>query len=187
VTEENDYPTLGENDWTQMEQLANGVDAEDIDSPQFEQMILSEDMITKRVLWDVAPHSLVEDVSDFLGLPKTSNEGFEMEHAEAHARQQGVGILIPVLEMLSKVSARSIFATMLVSTEQTDEVTLDGEEFEDNVDKLEAVMFASALSMVGQLVDWGLVHTPHIIPAESMDELREMMQEAMEEDEDSGE
>jgi hypothetical protein len=179
VTEENSLPDFGEHDWTAMEQLANGVPTEDVESEGGE-VILTDEMIVKRVLWDVAPHKMVPQVAEYLGLTQTSEDGTDMEHREVHERMMQGMVIAPYMQMLAKHAARTIFATMLVMEDNTDEVPLDGEEFTENASKFEAVIFAAILSAVTEMIDWGLIHTPHFIIAGPDDDVEELMREARE-------
>jgi hypothetical protein len=42
------------------------------------------------------------------------------------------------------------------------------------------VIFAANISAMGEMIDWGLVHTPHFIIAGSEEEAEEMLREAQE-------
>lgn len=149
-------------DWSDMEQFANGVKEEDIKGASSEHVVLSEAMIANRITWDVAPHDIFEKVAGYLDLPVGSEDVIDAEHQAAHERLNGVLMVAPPLDVLSRLAARTVLATMLVMNDQTDELALGSEEFEDSVEKLEVVIFNATLASIAELVDWGLLHTPHV-------------------------
>jgi hypothetical protein len=173
-------------DWSQMEQLANGAKPEDIASGHSEHVVLSEAMIANRITWDVAPHELFEKVAGYLGLPVGSEDVLDAEHHAAHDRLNSVLMVAPPMDVLSRLAARTVLATMLVMNDQTEELTLDSEEFEDSVEKLEVVIFNATLATIAELVDWGLLHTPHVFGTvgasnpEAMEKISEAIRTAVE-------
>lgn len=179
-----DFP-LPTFDWTQMEQLANGVKEEDLSAPAAgEHVVLTEQMIAQRIAWDVAPHELYEKVAGYLGLQVGSEEVIDKEHEEAHVRLNSVLMVAPPVDVLSRLASRTVLATMLVMNDQEDEMEVDGEEFTDSVDKLEVVVFNSVLAIIAELVDWGLLHTPHVLGtfggnADAMEKVRQAIQKAV--------
>jgi hypothetical protein len=182
VTEENPEVELGEHDWSQMEQLANGVDESEIEPASMRKRVISQDMVRKRVTWDVAPHDEVQAVSDYLGLPAASPEGLEAEHEDAHVRQASVALLMETVEILTAEVARAVVGTMLVMNEGAKEFEVDGEFFTDTVEELEQVIFHSSLSIIAELIDFGLLHTPMLITPEAMGEIMEQVKAEQEED-----
>lgn len=160
MTEESaGFPNLGVHDWTAMEALANGVEEDNVNE-HVVPVVLTEEMILKRVLWDVAPHSLVAEVSKFLGLAPSSEDGLDMEHTEVHQRMLGAMVVAPYAQMLASHTSRAILGTMIVMDEATEQVPLDSEEFNETLAKFEASIFAATLSVLAELIDWNVVHTP---------------------------
>lgn len=180
-----EFPDLPPVDWSQMEQLANGAKEEDLSDTGPSHVVLSDDMIAKRILWDIAPHELFEQVAAHLGVPPSSDDVLDMEHTEAHHRLSRVLMVAPPLDVLSHHAAKAVMATMLVMNDQTDELAADSEEFADSVEKMEVVIFNTVLASIAELVDWGLLHTPHIIGSvgagneEAMAKIAEAIQTAV--------
>lgn len=179
-------------DWEKMEYAVNNggstEGAPDTNIP--EHILLSEDMVLQRMLWDTAPHELYEDVAAYLRMPPSSEEVLEKEHMDSHHRTLRVLIVAPPVDMLARLAAKTIMGTMTVMNGEAESTPYDGEEFTDAVERLEPVLFNVSLSVIGLLVEWGLLHTPHIIGG-SMEDIaeigRRMMeaaQAANEEDED---
>jgi hypothetical protein len=180
-------PDFGKIDWSQMEDLANnGGDTEALAPETFQQIVLSEDMIVKRVVWDLAPHVEIEKIVEFLSLPPASDEIMDKEHAEAHARLEKVFIIGEPVDMLSRIAARAVLATMNVMNDSSDVMDIDSEEFNDAADKLESVIFNSTLSAIAELVDWGLLHTPHILTMEEYQRKMQSHLKGIADDEDEG-
>lgn len=158
-----DFP-MPDVDWSQMEQFANSGKTDDASStPGLSHVVLSEEMVHQRVVWDIAPHELYEQVATYLGLSPSSEDVLDKEHEDAHARLSAVLIVAPPVDLLSKLAAKSVLGTMLVMNDQTEDIPLDSEEYSDSVDKLEVVIFNAVLASIAELVDWGLLHTPHVI------------------------
>jgi hypothetical protein len=137
-------------------------------------LVLSEDMIIKRLLWDLAPHKEIERIAEYLRLQPASEEILDKEHYDSHERLERVFIIGQPLGMLALVSARVTMATMNVMNDAAEAMPVDSEDFTDAVDKLEMVLGNAALAMIAQLVDWGLLHTPHVI---TMEEYQERLHE----------
>lgn len=159
-------------DWDKLE--ADVSDRPDLpEGVTYRRREMTQEMLRKSVLWDVAPHSLVPDVSMYLGLPFASDDGLSKEHDDAHTRLGDMMLLVPPTHLLTKEISRAIVGTMLVMDEGPNQHVhpVDSEGFNDAVAQMEQVTFKAALSVVGHLIDFGLLHTPHLISMEEMDEM----------------
>lgn len=174
MTEEsNEFPEIGEIDWSQMEHLANeNGSLDDAPMPAFSQRILTEVMVNKRMVWDVSPHMAVERISTYLDLPVSSDEGMGMEHAEAHDRMENVRALGSPINLLARAASRAVYANMVVMGEH-ESIPLDGEVFVEQTDALEIVIFNSTLGIISELMDLGLLHTPHLITTEEFEAIKQ--------------
>lgn len=159
-------------DWGQMEHMANSGAEEDAPDVTVSRTVLTDVMINKRLVWDVSPHYEVERISAYLGLPPASDEGLNMEHREAHKRTEGVLVLGPHINLLAESAARAVYSNMIVMGEHEESTPLDSEDFKEQTDALEVVIFNSALAIISELVDWGLLHTPYIVTPEEFEELK---------------
>lgn len=184
MTEETPEFGMGDFDWRDLEYAANNDGSvEGAPQPQTEQRILTPEMVAKRVTWNVAPHDHAAEISAYMGLPAVSDEILEKEHDEAHLRLQEAAVLLPAIHMLAVAAARSILATMVVMNEVADGIEMDSEDFNESAEKLEAVLFEGTVSTFVELMDWGLLHTPHILSPEQFIEYQRIIKEQEEQDE----
>jgi len=106
-------------------------------------------LLTRRLAWDMLPHSLPPSVLRRLGLVPASEEGEEMEHVASHLRlDQLVGIeqqLKPVLPIVKDIMC----AAMLVD--------LDGSSAFLNEEEIGEIVRASCVGMLAHLVNLEVV------------------------------
>lgn len=124
-----------------------------------EVMTLTPDMIKRRLLWDISPHPLVEDISKRLELPEVSPEVFETEHQEAHYR------MIPIQPMWQSLSVLGIYSTEILRAAMVELALAQGEEVDESriveVEQLAPFVIQATASILAELIDVGAIHLPH--------------------------
>lgn len=162
MTEENsEIPEFdfGQIDWSEMEHLANTGSVEGAPEPTAPQsLIITEEMLAKRILWDVAPCNLVPEVAELLELPGGSKDVQEMEHHQSHARMHDLAPIAMLLGEISGHITRSILAATIVANGVEDEV--DEEEFAAQASRLYPAILQSNLTVLAELIDIGVLHFP---------------------------
>jgi hypothetical protein len=134
-------------DWSQLDDLDEGV------AP----LTISEDMLAKRVLWDVVPCRMAVDVVKRMGLQPASPDVEDMEHTESHERLRQVAPVAPFVHAMSRHAAHAVIAAMLVSND----VDLPDDIRVTESDKLHPVLTQATLAVIAELVDVGMLHLPH--------------------------
>lgn len=144
-------------DWTALE--AEVADATAVEGLPPEMTILTMDMLAKRLLWDVVPCPMAEQVRDYLGYAPTSEDVEDREHQESHQRLAKVGPILPFLDQMSHMVTPAIVGTMIVGSD--DEEHTSEEERNDAIAKLQPVLYQTTLAILSELMDMGLLHLPH--------------------------
>lgn len=126
---------------------------DDAEAKGLSMTIVSPDMMRKRITWDIAPCDSAEQVAIKIGLQPASSEVEEMEHFQSHGRLQAVAMLAPVIQMTSVFSAEVVRGAMMV--EHGDAI---GDEQILEAEKLAPLIFATALAIIAELNDVGLIH-----------------------------
>ena len=142
---------------------------EDEDTPSV--IALTPDMLTKRVLWDMLPcHSTererLHQVRDMLELQPSSDEVEEQEHQDSHLRATAIQPILPYVAAFAQHTAIVTRAAMMVGNDETGPI--NPEEVVE-AEKLAAILMASAVSIVAELVDIGVLHLPHWYVMETPD------------------
>ena len=142
----------------------------DEDMEQFERMlgqrpgkpelvVLSSEQLLKRFVWDVSPCQIAKQVVEHLGLTKASEEVEDMEHREAHVRLNGAGPIEPVVKAFSGFTAQVIQGAMIVEHGADSETEA---EMQEHLLQVQAVVYQSAISIIAELLDIGLLKMPNI-------------------------
>lgn len=144
---------FGDFDWKQLEGLGESLDAEEGTA----NFLISPEMLAKRLLWDVTPCSLAEQVRDYLGYSPASEDVEEMEHRESHQRLVQASAAAPFVEAMSKHAAKAIVGAMIVSSGDTPPDAVR----QETTDKLEPVIFQACFSILAELIDVQILHFAH--------------------------
>lgn len=74
--------------------------------------------IRRKIMWDVIPHAfiLTQEYADAWGVSVSSEDVLEMEHTDAHDREEYVAPIVPVLSVVGAMVGDVIARAMLVST-----------------------------------------------------------------------
>ena len=147
-----DDENLPDVDWSQLEDI----DQPDL-PPGFRQTILTEDMLIKRLLWNMSPCNLAQDVGAKIGLKPASEDVEEKEHQESHQRLAMVIPLNGLVEAMSTYAAKIVMGNIVVGQDQD----IPEEEFAEMVDRIEPAIHMASLGIIAELVDVGLLHLPH--------------------------
>lgn len=154
----------GENiDWSVLEHIANN-DGSTEGAPKESGpgvTILSQAMLTRRLLWDTVPCDIAAATVDYLGLPKVSEDVEATEHKAAHQRLTDVRVLSPIIQAISMSATQAIVGSMFA--EEEPEHGPESEEYRDAVEKMFPPIYAATLGGIAELVDIGLLHTPHLV------------------------
>lgn len=165
-------PEYGEVDWSEMEFLANNNGSvEGAPEPAEGSVgitVLSPDMIARRLLWDVAPCELVSEVASYLALPPISEDVENKEHEESHKRLQEAGIIAPLILAFSVAATRAVVGTMIVGHGETEDAPVDGEVYDSAFTKLQPVAFQVTLAVIAEMMNIGMLHTPHFYVEEDI-------------------
>jgi hypothetical protein len=140
-------------DWDAMEESA--VDPDQGPQP----IIISADMLAKRIMWDVTPCDMAERVRDYLGYAPTSDEVEEKEHIESHQRLKDASPMIPVVHDMALHATRAIVASMIVGA--GDEETLPESDRDEVMEKTVPIVYHATYAILAELLDIGAVHFPH--------------------------
>jgi hypothetical protein len=145
-------------DWEAFEhQIA---DAEE-GKPRVSVHTVTPEMLAKRLVWGVAPCTHAAEVAQFLGLHPASEEVEDMEHQEAHQRLLEVEPMLPILQQLAYHASRAVVGSMIVSggdQENVSEVDRD-----EAATRLMPVVYQTCWAILGEMMDIGMLHTPHIL------------------------
>lgn len=172
MTEEDTSDQFGDIDWGQMEYLANN-DGSVEGGPETEghaPLVLNTEMIIRRALWDTIPCGDAVAVANYLELPATSDDVEKMEHEKAHVRLDDISNIAPLIYALSDAAARAIVGAMVVAGGDQESIPLNGDVYNEAYEKFQPVAYTTALSVVAELIDIGLVHTPHLAVIEVPDQ-----------------
>lgn len=118
---------------------------------------LDENMLRRRIVWDVTPCSIAEDVIKAMGLPPASEEVEETEHQEGHARMNELLPVIPVILQLSYFATEAVRESIVHALSPlgvSPEAVMD-------VDALHPVVLAVTMAVIAEMVD---VNAIHVIP-----------------------
>lgn len=122
------------------------------DKEEFTPLVLSADMLRRRLVWDTVPCSIATDVMLAMELPPASEEVEETEHDGAHARMDGIEPIVKVLYQLTSYTTEAICAAMMVSL---------GERISNSdimeIEKIHPLLFQSTVAVLSELVDIGIV------------------------------
>ena len=120
-------------------------------------------ILTRRYAWDTLPCDAVEDIMPALGLPPSSDEGADIEHAESHRRVAMVYPLETFLVQSSGVLGKILARAMSDAAGVTDNL---GDGMTPFAEQNAEVVLASARAVIAQLMDEGiLMYTPEAIAA----------------------
>lgn len=144
-------------DWSAMEAEVSDLSSVEGLAPEYQ--VLTMDMLAKRLLWDVVPCAMAEDVRDYLGYAPTSPDVEDMEHKQSHQRLAKVGPIVPFLEQMARMVTPAVVSAMILGSDDQEHTTESDRN--DAVEKLSPVVFASTLAILSELMDMGLVHLPH--------------------------
>jgi len=74
--------------------------------------------IRRQIVWDVIPHQFIlnQEHTDDWGVNMSSEDVLEMEHTDAHEREDFVAPIVPVLAVIGAMVGDVIARAMLVST-----------------------------------------------------------------------
>lgn len=126
--------------------------------------ILSPEMITKRMVWDMVPCAMAVDVSKQLGLQPASDDVEEMEHLASHARLVASATLFPVVQVLSQDAVKAAIYAMLMASEDADSLDSDGNVNEEaameRVINIFPIVLQTVFAVVSELQDTGLLVSP---------------------------
>lgn len=139
-------------DWARMENETSG------DEPQFQ--VLSPEMLARRLLWDVVPCPLAVKVGAFMGLPPASEEIEDMEHQQSHQRLQQAYPTVPFIMEFAKHATKAVVGANILGMSD-DEPEVTEEEKDEITVKLYPMIYQTALAMVAELIDVGILHLPH--------------------------
>lgn len=142
-------------DWSQLEGHANG---ENVPPPEEGVLeVISPEMLAKRLLWDVAPCNMVEQVRDLLGYSPASSDVEDMEHSESHLRLAAASVAYPIVAEMAKHAAQGIVGSMIVGSGDD----IPDAVREDTIEKIEPVILMSSFAIIAELLDVGILHFPH--------------------------
>lgn len=147
MPEENEPQT----DWSSFEQEFQGKDAPPM-------QILTEDMIRRRLLWDIVPCDMAAVIIKRLGLPEVSAEVEATEHGESHLRMSTSGALAPAIYNMAAYSADIIL-------EGTAEKYGLDRDLEQEKTTLTNAIHQSTWAIIAEFLDVGWIHFPHYVVA----------------------
>lgn len=151
MNEENSIPDEHAVDWSALESVDAGP------------TVLTPEMIAMRILWDVVPCNLVEQVAQYMGLPATSEDVMERDHEESHLRMMDVVPLDPFFQTLAFHATNAVVAATTYSNAQEGMVPLaTAEERADITERTLPLIYQSVVAVVSELVSIGVLHLPHM-------------------------
>lgn len=106
-------------------------------------------LLTRRLAWDMLPHSLTPSALRRLGLVPPCEEGEEMEHAESHRRLDPLLAIEHQLKPVLPLVKNIMCAAMLVD--------LDGSSASLNEEEIGEIVRASCVGILAHLVDQEVV------------------------------
>jgi hypothetical protein len=127
--------------------------------PGYEHTVLSPEMLAKRLVRDVVPCDMAVAVADLLGLHRASEDVEDMEHVQSHMRLNDAGLIVPFLSLLAPHAAAAGAAALVVGAGATDDIS--PEDLRTSVERLTPMIYATSLSVIAELIDIGVLHTPH--------------------------
>ena len=139
-------------DWESIEAAFPGVDPSRVITP---------DMLRKRVMWDIVPDEIADQVVREMGMQSASSDVEDMEKREAHARLDALAPILPVLGALATHASESLVAAMIVGY-GADGIPADTKE--EAMEKLTPLILAASLGMLAELLDVDILHLPHYLP-----------------------
>jgi hypothetical protein len=123
---------------------------------------ISPEMLAKRLLWDVTPCDMeghVVEVAKYLGYPPASEDVEQMEHDESHARANNAGILLPFVAEMAAHAAKAVAGSMIVGSGDQDHMS--EADRDETIDKLRPIIAQTSFGILAELLDVGILHTPH--------------------------
>lgn len=146
-------------DWERLEQDATGVDPR---QPRWEIQVMKPEMLSRRLVWDIAPCELAERTVEVLGLPQVSDDVEEKEHLEAHDRLDAVAFIAPLVDHFSLHAASAVVAATVVEHREDDpDYVMSESDKNDAVSTLGPLVFQTSIALIAELVDLGMLHLPH--------------------------
>lgn len=134
-------------DWDQLAEA--GFKPEDVVTPN---------QMRRRILWDIVPCDSAGDVMRVLGVSPGSDEVEDLEHKESHARVANIGMVLGYITEMSSHAADTLVASFTAAGMPVSE-----EEAELSRQRMAPMIDASARAIVAELVDLGILHTPHFV------------------------
>ena len=110
-------------------------------------ILITMDMLKKRVLRDVVPCSMVEKVTSDVGLQPASPDVEDVEHRASHVRLLAIAPLLPVIMNMSVYAAAAVAS----ATKMANGDTMD-------VEQLAKVIYQTSWALIAELYDVDLVH-----------------------------
>jgi hypothetical protein len=145
-------------DWDAFEhQIAGTAEGQ----PRIQTNVVTPEMLAKRLVWGVTPCSHAAEVAQYLGLHPASDEVEKMEHEEAHQRLLEVDALLPILQQLAYHASRAVVGSMIVVGDDVDNVS--EEDRDEAATRLMPVIYQTSWAILGEMIDMGMLHTPHIM------------------------
>jgi hypothetical protein len=141
--------TEEEVDWAKMEASAGGEDLP---------VVLSDEMLRKRIMWDVTPCDLAEAVRERMGLAGASEDVEEMEHAESHQRLVAMAAILPAIVTLSSYATEAAVTSIIMDSHPDAPEQIR----RDVVESTELMIRAATMGVIAELLDIGLLHTTHL-------------------------
>lgn len=127
----------------------------DPEKNQISQIVITDDMLRRRLTWDIVPCTIAVDVIKRMGLPDASEEVEETEHRESHLRMAALEPVIPVIQVMAVHAAESAGFATLVANGGEDAYT------EAEIERIALLIFQSSLAIISEMNDVGFLHMPH--------------------------
>ena len=107
-------------------------------------------LLTRRLAWDMLPHTYTPLVLHRLGMVPASDEGEDLEHYDSHRRLDPLIEIEPQMQPILDIVTKVMCAAMLVDE--------DGSPHTLNEEVVGEIARASCVGMLSHLVDNELVH-----------------------------
>lgn len=139
--------------WESIEQM--GIPMEHVLMPQ---------QVKRRILRDLVPCDMTGDVMRAMQISPASEEIEDIEHQDGHDRAIAAAGTFPYIHSFSHDCASVLTATVAVANGLTPADLGESEE------RLQTFIEASARAIVSELVDLGILHTPHYMSIDGEDD-----------------
>jgi hypothetical protein len=111
--------------------------------------------IRRKIMWDIIPHSFIlgQEHADSWGVSVSSEDVLEMEHIDAHEREDYVAPIVPVLAVIGSMVGDVIARAMLVSTKN--EIT--PEAAAAFTEQVQSNVIVGSRAVLMELLDLGVI------------------------------